>query len=153
MSLTNPVDFTGFSSPFNVDLAVNARNKADAYTKSQAALRAGALGGSAASFLGKAKGQQFMDEAGAYVQQQGQKADMFGKAMGAVSGIGSFAAMGGFGSPATDFSQPVFGQPGARETIGGYGGNEFFKPSEIPGFDTSSITMTPRDMTKYPLIP
>ena len=97
MSLTNPIDYTGFSSPFNVDLAVNARNKADAFTKSQAALRAGALGGSGTYFLGKAKGQKFLDEAGAYAQQQGQNADMFGKAMGAVSGIGSFAAMGGFG--------------------------------------------------------
>ena len=97
MSLTNPIDYTGFSSPFNVDLAVNARNQADAFTKSQAALRAGALGGSAASFLGKAQGQKFLDDAGAFVQQQEQNADMFGKAMGAVSGFGTFAAMGGFG--------------------------------------------------------
>ena len=109
MSLTNPIDYTGFSSPFNVDLAVNARNKADAFTKSQAALRAGALGGSAASFLGKAKGQQFMDEAGAFVKQQGQNADMFGKAMGAVSGIGSFAAMGGFGGGSSGFGGGMTG--------------------------------------------
>ena len=110
MSLTNPVDFTGFSSPFNVDLAVNARNKADAYTKSQAALRAGALGGSAASFLGKAKGQQFMDEAGAYVQQQGQKADMFGNVMSAVGGIGSMGAQGMFDPSKTFHSGGLFGQ-------------------------------------------
>ena len=64
--------------------------------------------------------------------------------------LGSFGAAGGFGK-VTDFSQPVFGAPGARETIGGYGGNEFFTPSEIPGFDTSPITYTARDMTKYPL--
>ncbi len=143
MSLMNPVDVTGISSPFDPTLAINARNKAEAYTKSKAALRAGALGGSAASFLGKAHGQKFMDEAGAFLQQEGQKADIFGKAMGAVTGFGNFAAMGGFGSPATDFSQPVFGQPGARETIGGYGGNEFFKPSDIPGFDYSPISLKP----------
>ena len=128
MSLTNPVDYTGFSSPFNVDLAVNARNKADAYTKSQAALRAGALGGSAASFLGKAKGQQFMDEAGAFVQQQGQKADMFGKAMGAVSGIGSFAAMGGFGGVAEMKGPSVGTFDRAWNTELDVGG---FTPSEI----------------------
>ena len=129
MSLTNPVDFTGFSSPFNVDLAVKARNQAEAYTKSQAALRAGALGGSAASFLGKAKGQQFMDEAGAYVQQQGQKADMFGKAMGAVTGIGSFAAMGGFGGGGAAMKGPSVGTfDGAFNTGLDVGG---FTPSEI----------------------
>lgn len=141
MNLMNPVDFTGFSSPFKVDLAVNARNKADAYTKSQAALRAGAFAGGAASFLGQAQGQKFMDEAGAFTQQQQQNASNFGNIMNLAGGIGGFAAQGGFGSPATEFSQPVVGQPGARETIGGYGGNEFFKPSEIPGFDYTPIRL------------
>ena len=124
MSLTNPVDYTGFSSPFNVDLAVNARNKADAYTKSKAALRAGALGGSAASFLGKAQGEKFLDEAGAYVQQQGQKADMFGKAMGAVSSIGSIGAQGGFGNNFDSFFNPnSYGGTGSTgiTTPGKYG--------------------------------
>jgi hypothetical protein len=128
MSLSNPIDYTGFSSPFNVDLAVNARNKADAYTKSQAALRAGALGGSAASFLGKAHGQKFMDEAGAFVQQQGQNADMFGKAMGAVGSIGSFAAMGGFGGGAAMKGPSVGTFDGAFNTGLDVGG---FTPSEI----------------------
>ena len=141
MSFMNPVDVTGISSPFNVDLAVKARNQAEAFTKSQAALRAGALGGAAASFLGKAQGQKFMDEAGAYAAAQQRGADMFSGVANAVGSIGGFAAAGGFGKPATEFSQPVFGQPGARETIGGYGGNEFFKPSDIPGFDYSPIPL------------
>ena len=106
----NPVDITGFSSPFNVDLAVNARNKADAYTKSQAALRAGALGGSAASFLGKAQGQKFMDEAGAYAQQQDQKADMFGNVMSIAGGIGSMGAQGMFDPSKTFHNNSLFGQ-------------------------------------------
>jgi hypothetical protein len=128
MSFVNPIDYTGFSSPFNIDLAVNARNKADAYTKSQAALRAGTMGGAAASFLGKAQGQKFMDEAGAYAQQQGQNADMFGKAMGAVSGIGSFAAMGGFGGGAQMKGPSVGTFDGAFNSNLDIGG---FTPSEI----------------------
>ena len=39
----NPNDLSGFISPFNVELAVNARNKADAYTKSKDALRSGSM--------------------------------------------------------------------------------------------------------------
>ena len=139
MSLTNPIDYTGFSSPFRADLAVNARNKADAFTKSQAALRAGALGGSGTYFLGKAKGQKFLDEAGAYAQQQGQNADMFGKAMGAVSGIGSFAAMGGFGGgPTAEIGGKTYGvdlSPGEIADLGietGAGpGNNFMLPQSF----------------------
>lgn len=70
-------------------------------------------------------------------------------------GLGKAASgfIGAIGSmpKTTEFSQPVKGFPGARETIGGYGGNEFFTPSEISGFDTSPITISPRDMSKYPL--
>ena len=50
----------------------------------------------------------------------------------------------------TEFSQPVPGDPKARETIGGYDGDEYFKPSEIPGF-IKPRPMVPRDMVKYPL--
>lgn len=124
MSLTNPVNYTGFSSPFNVDLAVNARNKADAYTKSQAALRAGALGGAAASFIGQAQGQKFMDEAGAYAQQQAQNANTFGNVMGAVSTIGSIGAQGGFGKNFDSFFNPnSYGGTGSTgiTTPGKYG--------------------------------
>jgi hypothetical protein len=128
MSLTNPIDYTGFSSPFNVDLAVNARNKADAFTKSQAALRAGALGGSAASFLGKAKGQQFMDEAGAYAAAQQRGADMFSGVANAVGSIGGFAAAGGFGGGAAMKGPSVGTFDGAFNTGLDVGG---FTPSEI----------------------
>jgi hypothetical protein len=110
MSLTNPIDYTGFSSPFNVDLAVNARNKADAFTKSQAALRAGALGGSAASFLGKAKGQQFMDEAGAYAEAQQRGANMFSGIAGAVGMVGGMGAQGMFDPSKTFHNNSLFGQ-------------------------------------------
>ena len=94
----NPVDVTGFSSPFNVDLAVNARNKADAYTKSQAALRAGSLGGAAASFIGPAQGQKFMDKAGAYAHQQAQNAKTFGNFADLAGGLGAIGVTKGFGN-------------------------------------------------------
>ena len=129
MSLTNPVDYTGFSSPFNVDLAVNARNKADAYTKSKAALRAGALGGSAASFLGKAQGQMFMDKAGVYGQQQQQNASNFGNIMNLAGGIGGFAAQGGFNNfgktIGVDRRSPGMGIPGSVAP----GGGEYYGPA------------------------
>ena len=139
MSLTNPIDYTGFSSPFRADLAVNARNKADAFTKSQAALRAGALGGSAASFLGKAKGQQFMDEAGAYAAAQQRGADMFSGVANAVGSIGSFAAMGGFGGgPTAEIGGKTYGvdlSPGEIADLGietGAGpGNNFMLPQSF----------------------
>lgn len=122
MSFMNPVDVTGFSSPFNADLAVNARNRADAYTKSKDALRAGDLGGSAVSFLGKTKGQKFMDEAGAYAQQQQQNADMFGAAMGAASTFGSIGAQGGFDK----FFNP--------NSYGGYGSTGITTPGKYGSF-------------------
>ena len=128
MSLTNSIDYTGFSSPFNVDLAVNARNKAEAYTKSKAALRAGALGGSAASFLGKAQGQKFMDEAGAFAQQQQQNASNFGNIMNLAGGIGGIAAQGGFGGVAEMKGPSVGTFDGAWNTELDVGG---FTPSEI----------------------
>lgn len=153
MSFVNPIDYTGFSSPFRADLVANNRNITEAKKKAGNYLRTGDLGSLGASQYGQAVGQGFLDDAGAYAAAQQRSANAFSEVTNAFRGFSGFAAAGGFGKPATQFSQPVFGQPGARETIGGYGGNEFFKPSEIPGFDTSPITMTPRDMTKYPLKP
>ncbi len=128
MSLMNPVDVTGISSPFDPTLAINARNKAEAYTKSKAALRAGALGGSAASFLGKAQGQKFMDKAGAFAQQQQQNASNFGNIMNLAGGIGGFAAQGGFGGVAEMKGPSVGAFDGAWNTELNVGG---FTPSEI----------------------
>tara|TARA_Y100000401_G_scaffold117345_1_gene125739 strand:+ start:3673 stop:4101 length:429 start_codon:yes stop_codon:yes gene_type:complete len=124
MSFMNPVDVTGFSSPFNVDLAVNARNKADAYTKSQAALRAGSLGGAAASFIGQAQGQKFMDKAGAYAQQQAQNAQTFGNFADLAGGLGSIGVQGGFGKNFESFFNPnSYGGTGSTgiTTPGKYG--------------------------------
>ncbi len=71
---------------------------------------------------------------------------------GASEGLSRLAmgASSSFGGK-TEFSQPVPGNPGARETIGGYGGNEYFTPSEVPGFTTPDFSLnTPRDVVKYP---
>ena len=141
MSLSNPIDYTGFSSPFRADLVANESNRAAAAKRVGAYKRAGDLGGFGASAFGEAVGNKYLTEAGAYAAAQQRGADMFSGVANAVGSIGGFAAAGGFGKPATEFSQPVFGQPGARETIGGYGGNEFFKPSDIPGFDYSPIPL------------
>ena len=141
MSLVNPIDYTGFSSPFRSDLVVNQQNRSEAYKKAGAFKKVGEIGGGAAASFGNAIGEQFKIDAGQYAQQQGQTAKTVSGLFNLAGGIGGFAAQGGFGSPATEFSQPVVGQPGARETIGGYGGNEFFKPSEIPGFDYTPIRL------------
>tara|TARA_Y100000401_G_scaffold93489_1_gene79766 strand:- start:637 stop:1068 length:432 start_codon:yes stop_codon:yes gene_type:complete len=141
MSFVNPIDYTGFSSPFRADLVANNRNVAEAKKKAGNYLRAGRMGGLGASQYGQAVGQGFLDDAGAYAAAQQRGANAFSGVANAVGSIGGFAAAGGFGKPATQFSQPVFGQPKARETIGGYGGNEFFKPSDIPGFDYSPIPL------------
>lgn len=141
MSFVNPIDYTGFSSPFRADLVANNRNMAEAKKRAGNYLRAGDIGGLGASQYGQAVGQGFLDDAGAYAAAQQRGANMFSGFANAIGSIGGFAAAGGFGKPATQFSQPVFGQPGARETIGGYGGNEFFKPSDIPGFDYSPIPL------------
>ena len=61
-------------------------------------------------------------------------ASMFSGAMSGLTSLGIGAYQGGhFGGGTTDFSQPVPGVPGARETIGGYDSFETFNPSEIPG--------------------
>ena len=142
---------TNFSDPFDVNKVAQTNNRERAKLKSQTFLTDSNLGGAAIGIYGKNKAEDIMAKANAAAQATTQNAAGISGIFDAVGNIGSFAAGGGFGKGATDFSQPVAGAPGARETIGGYGGNEFFKPSEIPGFDTSTITVTPRDMTKYPL--
>ena len=142
---------TNFSDPFDVNKVAGTNNRERAKLKSQTFLTDSKLGGAAIGIYGKNKAEDIMAKANAAAAATTQNAAGISGIFDAVGNIGSFAAGGGFGRGATDFSQPVAGVPGARETIGGYGGNEFFTPSEIPGFDTSTISVTPRDMTKYPL--
>jgi hypothetical protein len=139
-----------FSDPFDVNKVAGTNSREQAKLKSQAFLTDSNLGGAATGIFAKNKAEDIMAKANASAQSTANNAAGISGIFNAVGSIGSFGAAGGFGK-VTDFSQPVFGSPGARETIGGYGGNEFFKPSEIPGFDTSTITVTPRDMTKHPL--
>ena len=141
---------TNFNDPFDVNKVSQTNNRERAKLRSQTFLTDSNLGGAAIGIYGKNKAEDIMAKANAAAQATTQNAAGISGIFDAVGSIGSVGAAGGFGK-VTDFSQPVFGSPGARETIGGYGGNEFFKPSEIPGFDTSTITVTPRDMTKYPL--
>ena len=139
-----------FSEPFDVNKPLGTDNRERAKRKAETRILDSKLGGAATGMIAQNKAEDIMAKANASAQRSQQNASTFGNIMGAAGSIGSFGAAGGFGK-VTDFSQPVFGAPGARETIGGYGGNEFFTPSEIPGFNTSPITVTPRDMTKYPL--
>ena len=141
---------TNFSDPFDVNKVAETNNRERAKLLSQSFLTDSDLGGKAIGIFGKNKAEDIAAKAQASANRTASNAAGISGIFNAVGSIGSFGAAGGFGK-VTDFSQPVFGSPGARETIGGYGGNEFFTPSEIPGFDTSPITYTARDMTKYPL--
>jgi len=86
-----------------------------------------------------------------FAGQQAGNASMFGGAMSGLSSLAFGAYKGGHFGGKTEFSQPVPGNPGARETIGGYGGNEYFTPSEVPGFTKPDFSLnTPRDVVKYP---
>ena len=49
MSFVNPIDYTGFSSPFRADLVANNRNMAEAKKRAGNYLRAGEIGGLGAS--------------------------------------------------------------------------------------------------------
>ena len=142
-------DPTNFSDPFDVNKVAETNNRERAKLLSQSFLTDSDLGGKAIGIFGKNKAEDIAAKAQASANRTASNAAGISGIFNAVGSIGSFGAAGGFGK-VTDFSQPVFGSPGARETIGGYGGNEFFTPSEIPGFDTSTISVTPRDMTKHP---
>ena len=96
--LNSGIDVTSFmGDSFDTGLAVNARNRADAYKKAGAAKRAGDLAGQGSSLFGKFKGQSLLADAGAYAQQQQANASMFGNIANLAGSIGGFAAMGGFG--------------------------------------------------------
>ena len=96
MSFVNPIDYTGFSSPFRADLVANNRNAAEAKKKAGNYLRAGKLGGFGASQYGKAVGQGFLDDAGAYAAAQQRGANMFSGIAGAVGMVGGMGAQGMF---------------------------------------------------------
>ena len=96
--LNSGIDVTSFmGDSFDTGMAVNARNKANAYLKGGAAKRAGDLAGQGSSLFGKFKGQSLLADAGAYANQQAQNASMFGNIANLAGSIGGFAAMGGFG--------------------------------------------------------
>ena len=98
--LNSGIDVTSFmGDSFDTGMAVNARNKANAYMKGSAAKRAGDLAGQGLGLFGKFKGQDLLADAGAYEQQQQQKAGMFGTVMNLVGGIGGSAAMGSGTNP------------------------------------------------------
>ena len=97
MSLVNPIDYTGFSSPFRSDLVVNQQNRSEAYKKAGAFKKVGEIGGGAAASFGNAIGEQFKIDAGQYAQQQGQTAKTVSGLFNLAGGIGGFAAQGGFG--------------------------------------------------------
>ena len=100
MSLVNPIDYTGFSSPFRSDLVVNQQNRSEAYKKAGAFKKVGEIGGGAAASFGNAIGEQFKIDAGQYAQQQGQTAKTVSGLFNLAGGIGGFAAQGGFGGGA-----------------------------------------------------
>ena len=96
--LNSGIDVTNFmGDSFDTGMAVNARNRADAYLKGGAAKRAGDLAGQGSSLFGKFKGQSLLADAGAYANQKALGAELFGKGMAVVGGFGGRAAMGGFG--------------------------------------------------------
>ena len=141
MSLTNPIDYTGFSSPFKADVVANHRNIAEAKKKAGNYLRAGMIGGFGASELGKGIGSNFLTEARAYAAAQQRTADMFGKAADAVGSIGGFAAAGGFNKPPTEppteftyDSNIKFDTGVDPEKFGKLGNYEYFKPSNNISF-------------------
>ena len=109
--LNSGIDVTNFmGDSFDTGLAVNARNRADAYKKAGAAKRAGDLAGQGSSLFGKFKGQSLLADAGAYAQQQQANASMFRNIANLAGGIGGFAAMGGFGGgPTAEIGGKTYG--------------------------------------------
>ncbi len=129
-----------FSDPFDVNAVAGANNRERAKLKSQSFLTDSKLGGAATGIFARNKAEDIMAKANASAQSSAQNASTFGNIMGAVGSIGSFGAAGGFGK-VTDFSQPVFGAPGARETIGGYNTSATFDPSQYPVMIPKGIQM------------
>ena len=132
---------TNFSDPFDVNKVAGTNNREQAKLRSQTFLTDSALGGNALGTYAKNKAENIAAKANASAARTASNAAGISGIFDAVGNIGSFAAGGGFGKGVTDFSQPIAGVPGARETIGGYGGNEFFDPSEFPIMIPKGIQM------------
>jgi len=99
MSFLKPVDVVSYMDSFDTDKAVNARNRADAFTKASAAERSGDMASTAGQLFGEAKGSDLLVDAGAYAQQQAQNAQTFGNFANVAAGLGSIGVSpGGFGN-------------------------------------------------------
>jgi hypothetical protein len=132
--LNSGIDVTNFmGDSFDTGMAVNARNKANAYLKGGAAKRAGDLAGQGSSLFGKFKGQSLLADAGAYAQQQQANASMFGNIANLAGGIGGFAAMGGFsGNPIKTLSDGTAAKAWNTDlNIGGFTPSEIFRDQTI----------------------
>ena len=110
MSFLNPVDVVSYMDSFDTDKAVNARNRADAFTKASAAKRSGAMASKAAQMFGEAKDTDLKIDAGLYAQQQMQNASTFGSIMGVAGGIGSMGVQGMFDPTKVFHNNALFGQ-------------------------------------------
>ena len=150
MSFVNPIDYTGFSSPFRADLVANNRNMAEAKKKAGNYLRAGKMGGFGASQFGQAVSQGFLDDAQAYANQQAQNASRFGNIANLAGSIGGFAAMGGFsgggpGKMATLDSTPMTVENAYGSSVSYYDPNIYTDVGDVSSghvFSPTSSWMT-----------
>jgi len=135
--LNSGIDVTSFmGDSFDTGMAVNARNRANAYMKGSAAKRAGRLAGKGLDLFGESKRKDLLRDAGAYAQQQTQNAGMFGTVMDLVGGIGRSAALGGFGGgPTAEIGGKTYGVDLSQGEINDLGietgagpGNNFMLP-------------------------
>ena len=126
---TNPVDFI---TPFDTGKVVGTGAQARAKERANSFLDAAKVGGAGVDIFGKMRQQEILGDAQRAAQSTANNASLISGGLDLIGSVGSFGAAGGFGKT-TDFSQPVFGSPGARETIGGYDSFETFNPSKIPG--------------------
>jgi hypothetical protein len=109
--LNSGIDVTNFmGDSFDTGMAVNARNRADAYLKGGAAKRTGDLAKQGSGLFGYYKGKDLLADAGAYANQRAQNASTFGSIMGAVGGIGSMGVQGMFDPTKTFHDNALFGQ-------------------------------------------
>ena len=109
--LNSGIDVTNFmGDSFDTGMAVNARNRADAYLKGGAAKRTGDLAKQGSGLFGYYKGKDLLADAGAYEQQQQANASMFGNIANLAGGIGANAVLGGFGGgPTAEIGGKTYG--------------------------------------------
>ena len=117
MSFVNPIDYTGFSSPFRADLVANNRNMAEAKKRAGNYLRAGEIGGLGASQYGQAVGQGFLDDAGAYAAAQQRGANMFSKFANVAGMVGGLGAQGAGNNFDKFFNPNSYGGTGSTGSL------------------------------------